>query len=237
MAIDFPNSPSLNQTYTVGSKTWLYDGEKWVLSTETTLGTGVYTSTNRPTTPYDGMMIYETDTNLVRIWNGTAWKTLAYSDYTSGSVIQVASTTKTDTYTDSSASGTLTTITGLSVSITPTSSSSKVFVKATVNYGAVGGNRAIFALTGGNTSTAYRGDSAGSRRQVATGAQSIDANDVVPVTLQYLDSPATTSSITYAVQAADIAGGTLQINRSSTDTNGTNFARYASTITAMEIAG
>jgi hypothetical protein len=172
----------------------------------------------------------------MRIWNGTAWKTLAYSDYTNGSVIQVASATKTDTYTDSSASGTLTTITGLTVSITPTSSSSKVFIKATVNYGAVGGNRAIFALTGGNTATAYRGDSAGSRRQVATGAQSIDANDVVPVTLQYLDSPATTSSITYAVQAADIVGGTLQINRSSTDTNGTNFARYASTITVMEIA-
>ena len=39
MAIDFPNSPSLNQTYTVGSKTWSYDGEKWVLSTEVTLGT------------------------------------------------------------------------------------------------------------------------------------------------------------------------------------------------------
>lgn len=31
MPIDFPNSPSLNQTYTSGSKTWLYDGEKWVL--------------------------------------------------------------------------------------------------------------------------------------------------------------------------------------------------------------
>ena len=39
MAIDFPNSPSLNQTHIVGSKTWLYDGEKWVLSTEITLGT------------------------------------------------------------------------------------------------------------------------------------------------------------------------------------------------------
>ena len=208
-----------------------------ISATNQGLRPGVVTSTNRPANPYDGMMIYETDTNLVRIWNGTAWKTLAYSDYSSGSVIQVASTTKTDTYTDSSASGTLTTITGLTVSITPTSTSSKVLITATVNYGAVGGNRAIFALTGGNTATAYRGDAAGSRRQVASGAQSIDANDVVPVTMRYMDSPATTSSITYGVQAADIAGGTLQINRSSTDTNGTNFARYASTITVMEIAG
>ena len=31
MAIDFPNSPSTNQTYTVGNRTWKYDGEKWIL--------------------------------------------------------------------------------------------------------------------------------------------------------------------------------------------------------------
>jgi len=109
-------------------------------------------------------------------------------------------------------------------------------IYVTLNYGANGGNRAIFGLTGGNTATAYRGAAAGSRRQVATGAQSIDANDVVPVTMLYLDSPATTSAITYAAQAADIAGGTLYINRSSTDTNGTNYARYASTIVVAEIS-
>ena len=151
-------------------------------------------------------------------------------------VLQVVSTTKTDTYTDSSASGTLTTITGLSATITPSSTSSKILIYVTLNYGANGGNRAIFGLTGGNTATAYRGDAAGSRRQVATGAQSIDANDVVPVTMLYLDSPATTSAVTYAAQAADIEGGTLYINRSSTDTNGTNYARYASTIVVAEIS-
>ena len=151
-------------------------------------------------------------------------------------VLQVVSTTKTDTYTDASASGTLTTITGLSATITPSSTSSKILIYVTLNYGANGGNRAIFGLTGGNTATAYRGDAAGSRRQVATGAQSIDANDVVPVTMLYLDSPATTSATTYSAQAADIAGGTLYINRSSTDTNGTNYARYASTIVVAEIS-
>jgi hypothetical protein len=31
MAIDFPNSPTANQTHTVGGKTWTYDGEKWVV--------------------------------------------------------------------------------------------------------------------------------------------------------------------------------------------------------------
>ena len=151
-------------------------------------------------------------------------------------VLQVVSSTKSDTYTDSSASGTLTTITGLSATITPSSTSSKILIYVTLNYGANGGNRAVFGLTGGNTATAYRGDAAGSRRQVATGAQSIDANDVVPVTMLYLDSPATTSATTYSAQAADIAGGTLYVNRSSTDTNSTNYARYASTIVVAEIS-
>lgn len=29
MAIDFPNSPSLNQTFTVGQVTWKWDGSSW----------------------------------------------------------------------------------------------------------------------------------------------------------------------------------------------------------------
>ena len=31
MAIDFPNSPTLNQSYVIGNKRWQYDGEKWVV--------------------------------------------------------------------------------------------------------------------------------------------------------------------------------------------------------------
>ena len=37
------------------------------------LRTGVCTSTNRPTTPYEGQVIYETDTDNMYVWNGTAW--------------------------------------------------------------------------------------------------------------------------------------------------------------------
>ena len=37
MAIDFPNSPSVNQTFTVGARTWKYDGEKWALTTSLAL--------------------------------------------------------------------------------------------------------------------------------------------------------------------------------------------------------
>lgn len=29
MPLDFPNSPSVGQTYTLGNKTWIYDGTVW----------------------------------------------------------------------------------------------------------------------------------------------------------------------------------------------------------------
>jgi hypothetical protein len=34
MAIDFPNTPTTNQTYTVGNRTWIYDGEKWIVQNQ-----------------------------------------------------------------------------------------------------------------------------------------------------------------------------------------------------------
>jgi hypothetical protein len=37
MAIDLPNSPTLNQSYSALGRSWRYDGEKWVL---------IYTSVN-----------------------------------------------------------------------------------------------------------------------------------------------------------------------------------------------
>jgi hypothetical protein len=33
MAIDFPNSPTTNQTFTSGGRTWIYNGSQWALQT------------------------------------------------------------------------------------------------------------------------------------------------------------------------------------------------------------
>lgn len=45
---------------------------------------GVCTSSNRPSSPFAGQLIFETDTNRLAVWNGTAWVFLADADTPSG---------------------------------------------------------------------------------------------------------------------------------------------------------
>lgn len=44
-----------------------------ISATSQGLKPGVCTSSNRPANPFDGMMIYETDTDKTLVWNGSAW--------------------------------------------------------------------------------------------------------------------------------------------------------------------
>ena len=45
-----------------------------ISNNSTGLRPGVCTSTTRPTAPYEGQHIYETDTDLTYIWGGSAWQ-------------------------------------------------------------------------------------------------------------------------------------------------------------------
>lgn len=44
---------------------------------------GVCTSTTRPTSPFDGQVIYETDTDTTRVWDGTTWDVIGVGVFTS----------------------------------------------------------------------------------------------------------------------------------------------------------
>ena len=33
-AIDFPSNPTLNDVHTAADKTWVWDGQKWILNTQ-----------------------------------------------------------------------------------------------------------------------------------------------------------------------------------------------------------
>lgn len=45
---------------------------------------GVCTSTTRPTAPFEGQMIYESDTNRVLVWDNAAWVMIADTDQPPG---------------------------------------------------------------------------------------------------------------------------------------------------------
>ena len=149
-----------------------------------------------------------------------------------GVVLQVVQTVKTDTFSTSSTS--YTDVTGISVSITPSSTSSKVLVMLEANSSTTGGNNAMFRLKRDSTTLSV-GDAAGSRSQAAYQQRINDTNAALNGSITLLDSPSTTSSTTYKLQTK-VQGGTVDINRTAANTDGPAYARTMSTITAMEIA-
>jgi hypothetical protein len=61
-----------------------------------------------------------------------------------------------------------------------------------------------------------------------------DKNGVIPITIQYVSTPSTTSAVTYNLQFYGIQTGSVYINRATTNPSG--WGEGASTITLMEIS-
>jgi hypothetical protein len=128
-----------------------------------------------------------------------------------------------------------TNLTGMSVTITPKSASNRILIQAALNVSIGGQRRIYFTVTGGNAAS-YIGD-AGTGQECAAAFCSRVNDDYVmgTTTLLYLDSPATTSAVTYQIQWWIETGSTAYLNRPvNLDANGAN---QASTITVMEISG
>ena len=150
----------------------------------------------------------------------------------------VVQTAKTDTFTTTST--TFVTVTGLTVSITPTSATSKILIIAQISAGFDSASRSmgLYKVTRGGTDI-YIGDSASNRtRAIFGGYLDIDNRYyILSNSIVYLDSPATTSSVTYQVEASkESALGSVFVNRSGSDGDFDSNARGASSITAIEVA-
>jgi len=152
----------------------------------------------------------------------------------SGSIIQVVSTTKTDTFTTTSHS--FTDITGLSVSITPASSSNKILIFAYVTGMGTSNTRAVHRLLRDSTAIAI-GNAAGNRARTFGGIYTSDTETAETVSLVHQDSPSTTSATTYKLQ---IANGnnteTVYVNRSADFSDAFAHPATSSGITVMEVA-
>ena len=150
-------------------------------------------------------------------------------------VLQVVSATKSDSFTTTSTS--FVDVTGLSVSITPSSTTSKILVLVDMVGSATPGVVAMFGVLVRDSTQIALGDAAGSRTRTSGFLQAANADSVSMMSLNFLDSPATVSALTYKIQIQCATTGNAYINRSSRDQDSTTFdCRQASTITVMEIA-
>ena len=169
----------------------------------------------------------------ITLTDAGAGSTLTVSP-SAGAVLQVVSTSKTDAA--SSSSTIYTDISGMAVSITPSSASNKVLVIADLSMATDAANFAGIKLVRGSTDVSI-GDAAGSRFQTSRESFVSTGSNSQSMSLIFLDSPATTSSTTYKIQWICNTAGSNYLNRSRTDTNSGTFSRSASSITVMEIKG
>ena len=156
-----------------------------------------------------------------------------------GKVLQVVSTHKNDVFTVSASTGSYSDITGLSVTITPSSSSNKVLVLLNTNFSTTSVNqRGGFRLQRGTT-TIGAGNAQSNSIEALNSAFCIRENDsdAKMLSTTFLDSPSTTSATTYKLQVgAESSAGTIVINRCGAESNSNTYYEGASNITVMEIA-
>jgi hypothetical protein len=73
MPINFPDSPSVNDTHTVLGKTWVWNGTYWKLSGSSNRGISLQVSDTAPSDPVAGDMWYESDTGRTFTYYDGAW--------------------------------------------------------------------------------------------------------------------------------------------------------------------
>ena len=167
-------------------------------------------------------------------------KAIATAAQPAGAILQVVQTLKTDTASiTSSNTNNFVDISGMSVSITPIATSSKILVFFTLCLGSNAGTFHI-RLVRGSTDIGI-GDGDGNRLSstiLYRPGSSPYQHSCDDVTNFVLDTPSTTSATTYKLQgsAGSTYSATWYFNRTQNNSNNDYDGRPVSSITAMEIA-
>jgi len=214
-------------------------------------GGGMTVSSTAPSSPAEGDMWYDDTSGRTYVYyddgSSQQWVEFGAPPSGIGKILQVVSTTKTDTFSASIAQGALSAVTGLSATITPSSTSSKILVLGQVNAAtAVGGfylEGVTAVLTRGGAAICI-GDSAGARgRGTSSGGSVVAANGLdeiaQSISILFLDSPATTSATTYAIEVGHSRAGTTTVVINSpgvTTLDRSDIWRTTSTITVLEVS-
>lgn len=159
----------------------------------------------------------------------------ALTGVSGGKILQAVTDTKTDVFSTSSTG--FVDVTGLSVSITPSASDSKILVMFSVAFHGSHQSSGHIRFMRNSTMMVTHTDSLGGR--VAAHGSGFNVNqesNSTPISFTFLDSPATTSAVTYKPQIRSSNGYVQYVNRTSYDGATVNYGRYSSTIVAMEVS-
>ena len=155
-----------------------------------------------------------------------------------GAILQVVQAVKTGQFTSTAYD--FTDITGLSVDITPASASNKILINFELQVGGTANNYAAFRLLRDSTHIGVSTVTDTDWKVATLGSLSHENSYQLENTgTSFLDSPNTTSAITYKLQTSAYYNRTISINypTSTGNSSGSYTATGISTITAMEVAG
>jgi len=151
-------------------------------------------------------------------------------------ILQVKSTVRTSVFSQSLAQAAESSVL-CPVTITPQSSSNKILVMVTATMALNTTHGRSFRLKRGSTSICI-GDADGSRSRRTSGGSATNNSSPSTCVITFLDSPNTTSSLTYGFALTHQENGTLTayLNRTDADVDSSHMGRFASTCTVMELA-
>lgn len=156
-----------------------------------------------------------------------------------GKVLQVVSTTKTNTASYSLATQSFWNNTDFKVTITPSSASSKILITAVVMLG-IDSQQSLYAQLRKDGTVLVQGDAGESNQARATyhHSYSTSSEAPLPVIISYLDTAGNTNQRYYNIAFSHTSGltRTVYLNRGGSNSNDYNKGRSTSTITAMEVA-
>lgn len=172
-------------------------------------------------------------TNQVMTFNGTRWVPAdAAAGGGGGAIVKTGFYTKTDTATTTSIAPTF--ATAYSSTFTPTSASNLVVITAAFPAAATNGYAVFLKITRGGTDIAV-GASPSARTPCQHQYNGANQYVMTPVSWQVIDTPATTSAITYRVEWCVESGGTAYINRTVLDANTAIYGRGVATLKFEEV--
>ena len=157
----------------------------------------------------------------------------------SGNILQVVHTIKSNGFSVSASTDNFSDITGLSASITPASSSNKILIHFQTSYSATVGQRGSFRLLRDSTViNAHNADGQNTNQTIFPSLVTRDNTSMsVPVAGSFLDSPSTTSAVTYKLQVgAEGGAGTIYVNADASTSTGSTHYKGVSNLILMEVA-